>query len=60
MQNSIWIDIPISVNQRKPPKSFYISYLGRFIDITSSSKVLEIGCGEGGTYSLLRRKVVLL
>lgn len=29
-------------------QNFYISYLGRFIDITSSSKVLEIGCGEGG------------
>lgn len=29
-------------------QDFYISYLGRFIDITSSSKVLEIGCGEGG------------
>ena len=29
-------------------KEIYIRYLGRFIDITSSSKVLEIGCGEGG------------
>lgn len=29
-------------------RDFYISYLKRFVDIQKGTRVLEIGCGEGG------------
>lgn len=29
-------------------RSYYIDYLSRFIDIDSNTRILEIGCGEGG------------
>lgn len=29
-------------------RKFYIDYLKQYIEITSATKVLEIGCGEGG------------
>lgn len=32
----------------KTSQDFYLSYLGKFVSITPETKVLEIGCGEGG------------
>lgn len=29
-------------------KEFYISYLSDFTELTSKSRILEVGCGEGG------------
>ena len=29
-------------------KEFYISYLSTFKELTSKSRILEVGCGEGG------------
>jgi 2-polyprenyl-3-methyl-5-hydroxy-6-metoxy-1,4-benzoquinol methylase len=29
-------------------KEFYVSYLSTFKKLTSKSRVLEVGCGEGG------------
>lgn len=29
-------------------KEFYVDYISRFIDLTSQSRILEVGCGEGG------------
>lgn len=32
----------------KTSQDFYLSYLGKFVSITPETKILEIGCGEGG------------
>lgn len=29
-------------------RDFYVDYVGRFVSVNSSTRVLEIGCGEGG------------
>lgn len=29
-------------------KEFYISYLSDFTELTPKSRILEVGCGEGG------------
>ena len=38
-------------------KEFYISYLSDFTELTSKSRILEVGCGEGGTERRLPRYV---
>lgn len=34
--------------QSNTSRDFYVSYVSRFISVTADTKVLEIGCGEGG------------
>ncbi len=34
--------------QSNTSRDFYLSYVSRFLSITTDTKVLEIGCGEGG------------
>lgn len=34
--------------QSNTSRDFYVSYVSRFISVTDDTRVLEIGCGEGG------------
>ena len=34
--------------QSNTSRDFYVSYVSRFISVTADTKVLELGCGDGG------------